>query len=74
MISPVSRSLPRNIISDFMLIVVWGPSLSPSLNGLFLPERCVLFHTVSPLHFIEVFAIQDGYSMPDFDFRVDGGS
>jgi len=74
MISPVSRNLPRNIISDFMLIAVWDLLLSLSLNGLSPPERCVLFYTVSPPRFAKVLTIQDGYTMPDFDFRVDGGS
>jgi len=57
-----------------MLIAVWVLLLCPSLNGLSLPERCVLLHTIPHTYFVEPLAIQDGYTMPDFDFRVDGGS
>ena len=51
MILLVSRNSPRNIILDFTSIAVWDLLLCPSLNGLFLPERCVLLHTISLVAF-----------------------
>lgn len=59
---------------DSTSIAVWDLLLCHSSNGLSPLERWVLPHTMRCACFVETLNIKDGYTMPDFDFRIDGGS
>ena len=52
-----------------------GSFVVPFIERTFPPGTvCIASHDVFHACFIETPNTKDGYTMPDFDFRVDGGS